>query len=151
MGQELEAVMNSGPRLVTTKTWVILVNFAHPSPMPVTTDFMEYVFNVCMLFSLPPSVPYAAVLLLHHLRGVSLLEGWMGQQLFLFAIIIMVKFLCEYPSPPRNGWWSVGLFEVKEFNCMEAEFCQLLDWCAAISGPELESLSAFGQWFMVWS
>ena len=41
------------------------------------------------------------------------------------------------------------LFEVKELNRMEAEFCQHLDWHIVISGPELESFSAFGQWFMV--
>ena len=149
MDQELEAVTNSGPRLITPETWVFLINFTHSSPMPVTTDFVEYMFDVCMLFSLPPSVPYTAALLLHCLHGVSLLEGWMGQQLFLVAIIIMAKFLCEYPSPPRNGWWSIGLFEVKELNHMEAEFCRHLDWCVVISGPELESFSAFSQWFMV--
>ena len=149
MDQELEAVMNSGPRLITPKTWAFLINFAHSSPIPVTTDFVEYVFNICTLYSLLPSVPYAVVLLLHCLCGISLLKGWMGQQLFLVAIIVMVKFLCEYPPLPRNGWWSIGLFEVKELNHMEAEFCQYLDWCVAISGPELESFLAFGQWFMV--
>ncbi len=149
MDQELEAVANSGPRLITPEMWVFLIDFAHSSPTPVTTDFMEYVFDVCTLFSLPPSIPYAAALLLHRLHGISLLKGWMGQQLFLVTVIIMVKFLCEYPSPPRNGWWSIGLFEVKELNRMEAEFCRHLDWCVAISGPELESFLAFGQWFMV--
>src|SRR5258705_785071 len=151
MDQELEAVMNSGPRLVTPETWVFLIDFAHSSPMPVTTDFMEYVFNICTLFSLPPSVPYTAVLLLHHLHGISPLEGWMGQQLFLVAVIIVAKFLCEYPSLPRNGWWSVSLFEVKELNRMEAEFCQHLDWHIAISGPDLETFSAFSQPFMAFS
>src|SRR5260221_184984 len=77
MDQELEAVMNSGPRLVTPKTWAILIDFAHSSPTPVTTDFVEYVFDVCMLYSLLPSVPYAVVLLLHHLHGISPLKGWM--------------------------------------------------------------------------
>ncbi len=149
MDQELEAVVNSGPRLITPETWVILIDFAHSSPMPVTTDFVEYMFDICTLYSLLPSVPYTAVLLLHCLRGVSPLEGWMGQQLFLVTIVIMVKFLCEYPPPPRNGWWSISLFEVKEFNRMEAEFCRHLDWCVVISGPELESFSAFSQWFMV--
>ena len=150
MDQELEAVMNSSPRLITPEMWVFLINFTHSSPMPVTTDFMEYVFNICTLFSLLPSIPYAAALLLHHLHGISPLEGWTGQQLFLVTIIISVKFLCKYPPLPRNGWWSIGLFEVKEFNHMEAEFCQCLDWCAVISGPELESFLAFSQWFMVW-
>src|SRR5260221_14517490 len=135
MDHELEAVTNSSPRLVTPEMWVFLIDFAHSSPTPVTINFMEYVFDVCTLFSLLPSIPYAVVLLLHRLHGVSLLEGWMGQQLFLFAIIIMVKFLCEYPSPPRNGWWSVGLFEVKELNHMEAEFCWHLGLCVVISGP----------------
>src|SRR5260221_12641769 len=143
MDQELEAVMNSGPRLITPETWVFLIDFAHSSPTPVTTDFMEYMFDICMLFSLPPSIPYAAALLLHRLHGISPLEGWTGQQLFLVTIIVAVKFLCEYPSPPRNGWWSVGLFEVKELNCMEAEFCWHLDWHVVISGPELESFLAF--------
>ena len=115
----------------------------------VTTDFMEYVFDVCTLYSLLPSIPYTVVLLLHCLHGISPLEGWMGQQLFLVTVIIMAKFLCEYPSLPRNGWWSIGLFEVKELNRMEAEFCWHLDWCVVISGPELESFSAFSQWFMV--
>ncbi len=151
MDQELEAVANSGPRLITPEMWVFLIDFTHSSPTPVTTDFVEYVFNICTLFSLPPSVPYTAVLLLHHLHGISPLEGWMGQQLFLVAVIIVAKFLCEYPSLPRNGWWSVSLFEVKELNRMEAEFCWCLDWHIAISGPELESFSAFGQWFMVLS
>src|SRR5258708_7338724 len=77
MDQELEAVMNSGPRLVTPKTWAILIDFAHSSPTPVTTNFVEYVFDVCMLYSLLPSVPYAVVLLLHRLHGISPLEGWM--------------------------------------------------------------------------
>src|SRR5258708_35616917 len=86
MDQELEAVVNSGPRLVTAETWVILINFTHPSPMPVTTNFMEYVFDVCTLYSLPPSVPYTAALLLHRLHGISLLEGWTGQQLFLVSL-----------------------------------------------------------------
>src|SRR5258708_17861773 len=149
MDQELEAVANSGLRLVTPEMWVFLIDFAHSSPTPVTTDFVEYVFDVCMLYSLLPSITYTVVLLLHRLHGVSLLKGWTGQQLFLVAIIVMVKFLCEYPSPPRNGWWSVSLFEVKECNVMEAEFCRHLDWHVAISGPELESFSAFGQWFMV--
>jgi len=149
MDQELEAVVNSSPRLVTPEMWVFLINFTHSSPMPVTTDFMEYVFDVCTLYSLLPSIPYAVVLLLHCFHGVSPLEGWMGQQLFLVTIIIVAKFLCEYPSLPRNGWWSISLFEVKELNCMEAEFCRCLDWCVAISGPELESFLAFGQWFMV--
>ncbi len=148
MDQELEAGANSSPRLITTKTWVILINFIHPSPMPVTTDFVEYMFDVCMLYSLLPSIPYTAALLLHHLHGISPLEGWAGQQLFLVAIIIMVKFLCKDPPLPRNGWWSIGLFEVKEFNHMEAGFCQCLDWHVAISGPELESFLAFSQWFM---
>src|SRR5258707_6230321 len=103
MDQELEAVANSGPRLITAETWAILIDFAHPSPMPVTTDFVEYVFDVCTLYSLLPSIPYAAVLLLHRLCGISPLEGWMGQQLFLVAIIIVVKFLCEYPPLARNG------------------------------------------------
>src|SRR5258707_14428825 len=71
MDQELEAVVNSSPRLVTPKMWVFLIDFAHSSPMPVTTNFVEYVFDVCTLFSLPPSVPYAAALLLHRLRGIS--------------------------------------------------------------------------------
>ncbi len=66
MDQELEAVMNSSPRLITTKTWAILIDFTHPSPTPVTTNFMEYMFDICTLYSLPPSIPYAAVLLLHH-------------------------------------------------------------------------------------
>src|SRR5258708_9286673 len=149
MDQELEAVANSGPRLVTPEMWAILIDFAHSSPMPVTTNFMEYMFNICTLYSLPPSIPYAVALLLHRLCGISPLKGWMGQQLFLVAIIIMAKFLCEYPPLPRNGWWSVSLFEVKEFNHMEAEFCQCLDWCVVISGPELESFSAFSQWFTV--
>ena len=112
MDQELEAVVNSSPRLVTPETWAILIDFAHSSPTPVTTNFVEYVFDICTLYSLPPSIPYAAVLLLHHLHGVSPLKGWMGQQLFLVAIVITAKFLCEYPPPPRNGWWSIGLFEV---------------------------------------
>jgi len=149
MDQELEAVMNSGPRLITPEMWAFLIDFAHSSPMAVTTNFMEYVFDICTLYSLLPSIPYAVVLLLHCLHGVSPLEGWMGQQLFLVAIIIVAKFLCEYPSLPRNSWWSIGLFEVKELNCMEAEFCWHLDWCVAISGPELESFLAFSQWFMV--
>ncbi len=154
MDQELEAVANSSPRLITTKMWAILIDFAHSSPMPVTTDFVEYMFDVCTLYSLPPSIPYTAIpytaaLLLHCLHGVSPLEGWMGQQLFLVAIIVTAKFLCEYPPSPRNGWWSISLFEVKEFNRMEAEFCQHLDWHVAISGPELESFLAFSQWFMV--
>ena len=151
MDQELEAVANSGPRLVTPETWVFLIDFAHSSPTPVTTDFVEYVFDVCMLYSLLPSIPYTAALLLHCLCGISPLKGWTGQQLFLVAIIVAAKFLCEYPSLPRNGWWSVSLFEVKELNCMEAEFCQCLDWHVAISGPELESFLAFSQWFMVLS
>src|SRR5258708_31834252 len=91
----------------------------------------------------------AAVLLLHHLHGVSPLEGWTRHQLFLVTIIIAAKFLCEYPSLPRNGWWSIGLFEAKELNRMEAEFCQHLDWRVVISGPELESFLAFSQWFFV--
>src|SRR5258708_2811737 len=148
MDQELEAVVNSSPRLITPEMWAFLIDFTHSSPMPVTTDFVEYVFNVCTLYSLLPSIPYA-VLLLHCLHGISPLEGWMGQQLFLVTIIVTVKFLCEYPPPPRNGWWSISLFEVKELNCMEAEFCWCLDWCVVISGPELELFSAFGQWFMV--
>src|SRR5258708_17441928 len=115
-------------------------------------EFPPWVFfPFSMLYSLPPSIPYTAALLLHRLHGVSLLEGWTGQQLFLVTVIITVKFLCKYPSPPRNGWWSIGLFEVKELNHMEAEFCWHLDWCVAILGPELESFSAFGQWFMVLS
>src|SRR5258708_1144573 len=151
MDQQLEAVMNSGPRLPTPEISASLIDFAYSFPTPVTSDFVEYMFNVCTLFSLLPSVPYAAALLLHRLRGVSLLEGWTGQQLFLVTVIVTAKFLCEYPSPPRNGWWSISLFEVKELNRMEAEFCQHLDWHIAISGPELESFSAFGQWFMVLS
>src|SRR5258707_5939985 len=151
MDQELEAVVNSSPRLITPETWAFLIDFAHSSPMPVTTNFMEYMFDVCTLYSLPPSIPCAAALLLHHLHGISLLEGWTGQQLFLVTIVIAAKFLCEYPPLPRNGWWSIGLFEVKEFNHMEAEFCWHLDWCVVISGPELEAFSALGQWFMVWS
>src|SRR5260370_33195422 len=98
MDQELEAVANSSPRLITPEMWVFLIDFAHSSPTPVTTNFMEYMFDICMLFSLLPSVPYTAVLLLHCLHGISLLEGWMGQQLFLVTIIVAVKFLCEYPS-----------------------------------------------------
>src|SRR5260221_2692812 len=144
MDQELEAVANSSPRLVTPEMWVFLIDFTHSSPTPVTTDFVEYVFDICTLFSLLPSVPYTVALLLHCLRGISLLEGWMCQQLFLVAVIIVAKFLCKYPSLPRNGWWSVGLFEVKELNHMEAELCRRLDLRIAISGPELESFSAFG-------
>ena len=49
MDQELEAVMNSGPRLVTPEMWAFLIDFAHSSPMPVTTDFVEYMFDVCTL------------------------------------------------------------------------------------------------------
>src|SRR5258708_16091091 len=124
MDQELEAVVNSGPRLITPKMWVFLINFTHSSPTPVTTDFVEYVFDVCTLFSLLPSIPYAVALLLHRLHGVSPLEGWTGQQLFLVAIIVMVKFLCEYPSPPRTGWWRVRLFGLKELNYMAAELCR---------------------------
>src|SRR5258708_33803824 len=133
LDQELEAVANFSSRLVTPEMWAFLIDFAHSSPTPVTTDFVEYMFNVCTLYSLLPSIPYAAVLLLHCLRGISPLKGWMGQQLFLVAIIIMAKFLREHPPLPRNGWWSISLFEVKELNCMEAEFCQLLDWHVAIS------------------
>src|SRR5258708_32575455 len=80
MDQELEAVTNSGPRLITTKMWVILIDFTHPSPTPVTTNFMEYMFDICTLYSLLPSIPYAVALLLHCLHGISPLEGWMGQQ-----------------------------------------------------------------------
>src|SRR5258708_29669988 len=44
MDQELEAVMNSSPRLVTPETWAFLINFTHSSPTPVTTNFVEYMF-----------------------------------------------------------------------------------------------------------
>src|SRR5258708_35753433 len=116
MDQELEAVVNSGPRLVTPKIWVFLIDFAHFSPMPVTTNFMKYMFDICTLYSLPPSVPYTVTLLLHCLHGVSLLEGWMGQQLFLVAIIVMAKFLCEYPSLPRNGCSLFTFFQLTDLN-----------------------------------
>src|SRR5258708_34667989 len=149
MDQELEAVVNSSPRLVTPETWVFLIDFAASSATPVTTDFMEYVFDICTLFSLPPSIPYAAVLLLHRLHGVSPLEGWTGQQLFLVAVIIAVKFLCKYPSPPRNGWWSIGLFEVKELNDMEAEVWWCINWRVTIFRPLLGSFFAFCPWFIV--
>src|SRR5258708_1429078 len=55
MDQELEAVTNSGPRLITPETWVFLIDFAHSSPMPVTTDFVEYVFDGCSASSTSPS------------------------------------------------------------------------------------------------
>ena len=148
MEQALEAGAN-GPRPITVETWANLIDFLHSSPTPVTTDVVEYVLDACALCSLPPSVPYAAALLLHRLRCVSLLKFWTGQQLFLVAVVVAVKFLCDDPHPPTNYWWCLGfLFEVEKLNCMEAEFCRSLDWRVAISGPELESFSAFCQWFM---
>src|SRR5258708_23687544 len=99
MDQELEAGMNFGPRLVTAKTWVTVLNSIYPLPMPVTPDFMQYVFNVCMIYSLLTSIPYAVACLLHHLCHVPLLEGWTGQGGFLVAIVVVAKSLCKSPPP----------------------------------------------------
>ena len=151
MDQELEAGVNFGPRLVTTETWVTVLNSIYPLPMPVTPDFMQYVFDMCTIYSLLTSIPYAAVHLLHCLHHIPLLEGWTGQGVFLVAIIIVAKSLCKSPPLPSNFWWSHNLFEVEAFNCMEFEFCCCLDWCVVFSGPELESFSAFIELFMMWS
>src|SRR5258708_31811699 len=45
MDQELEAGTNFGPRLITTKMWVTVLNSIYPLPMPVTPDFVQYVFD----------------------------------------------------------------------------------------------------------
>src|SRR5258708_5679648 len=113
MDQELEAGANFSPRLVTAKTWATVLNSIYPLPTPVTPDFVQYMFNVCMIYSLPTSVPYAVAHLLHHLHHVPLLEGWTGQGVFLVAIVIMAKSLCKSPPPPSNFWWSHDLFEVE--------------------------------------
>src|SRR5258708_3836576 len=149
MEQELEAGMNFGPRLVTTKTWATVLNSIYPLPMPVTPDFMQYMFDMCTIYSLLISIPYAVACLLHCLCHVPLLEGWTAQGGFLVAIVIAAKSLCESPLP-CNFWWSCDLFEVEVFNCMEFKFCCHLDWCIVFSGPELELFSAFIELFMMW-
>src|SRR5258708_19850158 len=102
MDQELEAGMNFSPRLVPTEMWVTVLNSIYPLPTPVTPDFMQYVFNVCMIYFLLTSVPYAAVCLLHRLHHVPLLKGWTGQGVFLVPIIIVLKSLSKSPPLPSN-------------------------------------------------
>src|SRR5258708_18317769 len=150
MDQELEAGVNFSPRLITTKMWVTVLNSIYPLPMPVTPDFMQYMFDVCTIYSLPTSIPYAVAHLLHHLHHIPLLKGWTGQGVFLVAIVITAKSLCESPPLPSNFWWSHDLFEVEAFNCMEFEFCCHLDWHVVFSGPELELFLAFVKLFMMW-
>src|SRR5258708_35795940 len=152
MDQELEAGVNFGPRLITTKMWVTVLNSIYPLPMPVTPNFVQYVFDMCTIYSLLISIPYAVAHLLHCLCHVPLLEVWTGQGVFLVTIIIMANSLCESPPPPGSFWWSHVLFEVEVFNCMEFKFCCHLDWHIVFSGPELESFSAFIELFMMmWS
>src|SRR5258708_22888372 len=103
--------------------------------MPVTPDFVEYMFDVCMTYSLPNSIPHTVALLLHCLHYIPLLEGWTGQETFLVTIAITVKSLCKSPPLPSNFWWSYGLFEVEAFNHMEFKFCCHLDWHVVFSGP----------------
>src|SRR5258707_3931904 len=137
MDQELEAGVNFSPRLITSKTWVTLLNSILPFPMPVTPKFMQHMFNMCTIWFLPPNIPYAAALLLHCLHHIPPLKGWTGEEAFLVTITIAVKSLCKDPLPPSNFWWSFGYFEVEAFNCMEVKFCWHLDWHVVFSGPEL--------------
>src|SRR5258707_2259503 len=150
MDQELEAGTNFGSRLVTAEMWATVLNSIYPLPMPVTPNFMQYMFDMCMIYSLLTSMPYAAVHLLHCLHHIPL-EGWTGQGVFLVTIVIVVKSPCKSPPLPSNFWWSHNLFEVEVFNHMEFEFCCHLDWHIVFSGPELESFSAFIKLFMMWS
>ena len=150
MDQELEAGTNFSPRLVTAEMWATLLNSILPFPMPVTPMFVQHVFNVCTIKFLPPSIPFTVALLLHYLCHVPPLEGWMGKDVFLVTIAVVVKSLCEDPPLPSNFWWSFGYYEVETFNCMEVEFCQHLDWHIVFSGPELELFSAFIELFMIW-
>src|SRR5258708_23034091 len=149
MDQVLEAGVNFGPRLITTEMWATVLNSIYPLPMPVTPDFVQYMFNMCTIYSLLTSVPYAVVNLLDWLCHIPLLEGWTGQGVFLVTIVVTVKSLCESP-PPSNCWWSCDLFEVEAFNHMEFKFCCCLDWHIVFSGPELELFSAFIELFMMW-
>ncbi len=151
MDLELEAGTNFGPRLITAETWATVLNSIYPLPMPVTPDFVQYVFDMCTIYSLLISIPYAAAHLLHHLHHIPLLKAWTGQGVFLVTIIVMAKSPCESPPLPSNFWWSCDLFEVEVFNRMEFEFCCHLDWHIVFSGPELESFSAFVELFMMWS
>src|SRR5258708_24151562 len=150
MDQELKAGVNSSPRTVTTEMWATLLSFISPFPMPVTPDLVLYMFDICTTCSLLPCIPYAAVLLLHCLQCIPLLEGWMSKQAYLVTIVVTAKFLSEDPPSPRDSSWSCSWFQVGDFKYMEAKFCRCLDWCIVISGPELESFSGFVDWFMMW-
>ena len=67
----LQAVTNSkasvitGPRAVTTETWVAFLNYISPFLEPVTPDLMLYMFDMCMLSSLLICIPYAVALLFY--------------------------------------------------------------------------------------
>src|SRR5258708_15954679 len=141
--QELEAGANFSPRLITTDTWATVLNSIYPLPMPVTPDFVQYMFDVCTIYSLPTSIPYAVACLLHHLHHIPLLKSWTGQGVFLVTIIVVVKSLCVSPPPPSNFWWSCNLFEVDVFIHMEFEFCSHLDGHVVFSGPELGAFLCF--------
>ena len=55
----------TGPRAVTTETWVAALNYISPFLEPVTPDLVLYVSDMCMLSSLPTCIPYAAALLFY--------------------------------------------------------------------------------------
>ena len=77
----------TGPRAVTTKTWVAALNYISPFLEPVTPDLMLYVSDMCTLSSLLTCIPYAAALLLYRLRCVPLLTGWMSNQAYLVTVV----------------------------------------------------------------
>ena len=62
-----EAGAITGPRAVTTETWVAALNYISPFLEPVTPNLMLYMSDMCTLSSLPTCIPYAAVLLFYHL------------------------------------------------------------------------------------
>ncbi len=118
------------PCLSPLTLWSTCLTSAHYIPFCPASHMLQHFF-------------YITFMAFHHLKA-----RWVNNYSWSPSLSQQNSFVSILLCPGMAGGVS-ACFEVKEFNHMEAEFCQHLDWCVVISGPELESFSAFSQWFMV--
>lgn len=97
------------------------------SPGSELPYFIAYTLRCTQL---PPSAAYGALLLLQRLRFVyPNLQARSGHCLFLAAVMISAKFLCD--DTYSNEAWRIAaqeIFPLHEINRAEREMCWYLNW-----------------------
>lgn len=119
--------------------------FACPKYPPATTHsqvklphFIAYTLHRTKLH---PSVSYAALILLQHLKArFPTARSSSGHCLFISAFMIASKVTCD-DTYPNKVWGMVaqGMFSLQEINQMECEIYNYLNWELTVDNPILSN------------